>query len=367
MKRRTRPLDPGEYRSIERSTPLEVEHLDDLQDYVLKWPGSALAKLAMHDPAYAPQQHAHAASMQLPSRDAGMTLASVQQGVSRGTSEPAFSVRKNPKASKLRFAASRPVVGSSKSDGACFSQDVEWMDVSQKLSSREQHDVSHWVIDLERRLHEQLKKMSSAVQRLMSLSSAVPNDGDSGASPPIPKAVYDCWLHCHERRATTNRPWGLSLVAEYAEFGANDEYFVPCELEHAGEEAAAGGRTGTGRNGRSMGTMLPLANSPINIKAAGSSSGPTTRQRGRGARPGRRGTVNFDPSAYLPYQIPDSVSKALQEKDPSISGLAAAFPPFGTVAAKPVIASLHDIDAEIAEVEKWYDSEVTGPLSAALT
>jgi hypothetical protein len=343
MKRRTRPLDPAEYRSVPQNAAFPIEALEDFEEYVLKWPKSPLAQLA---------------------------ASSSNAGGGLGVDDP-FAVKTEP-VIPVNLSAPRPVTGPSLADGATMVLNDNWRhDLSGYFNSvggdtpKSRQNVVSQIVALEAKLHEQQRKLAGAVQRLMSLTQALPlsrlNSDTNGSALVVDSVVYDKWCREHQATATTDRPWGFPVVGSFLECGPRDEYFVPCDTTDVTVQSAS-----TAARTSSSSTNFLEPGHPLLTVARHHAMGqraPATRARQTS------NLLKSSDHSYLPYKLPDQVADLLNRKEGvPPRELASAFPSFEKTKSqlRPLAVYLGDLEAEIAECEKWYDSEVTGPFSSSM-
>lgn len=247
MKRRTRPLDTSEYRTVSATTPLDLKPVADIDDYALRWPDAPLSRLCAKASAPRPVVLVPVVSkdnpeniLVMPPRDAAPAAAELGKRVEIG---PLMN------AALVSAGVNVALPGSSTPGASSSDKKAAPNKRSRNLEttpSRALVAVEEELAELEIRAFTAAATHSGPLQQLLTLQSLVAKltDGPSEAAGLPAGAVYRAWLLARVSTATAARPWGTPLAPAQWRHADADEFFILAGDTSAPSRGKGGSKAG---------------------------------------------------------------------------------------------------------------------------
>jgi hypothetical protein len=224
MKRRTRPLDAAETRSVDVGSWMDLEYLHDVDDYQLKWPDAPLARLLRH----AATREREVNVVTAPSERSAWVPITMPPPPSGGGDRK-----------RGRAADADVLTGVVVAD--------EWITAVCAIDGRAEAGWSAGDDNAAAAIVSLLEAAADKAWRVAASDSGRGQDAlhraavpavvaakaQGGFSAAAVQCVADRWLAERLATSTTARPWGVPLEEHRVEPMPLDEYFIPCKPSDA--------------------------------------------------------------------------------------------------------------------------------------
>lgn len=258
-RKRYRPLELGEERSITAADSLQIDVLINEKSYRFSWPEAALST-TLSSIASSPDTKS-----QLENANNFVLLprfirresqkSEIQNIVSAG--EKRNPLHRLPNSPSLQSSSLAPK-GQRSNEDSIFSLTCEQVadayatgvlrsDVSDDYTRHARRAIENEIVQLEWRAFREAKHTAAALQRLLSLEAAVPFlslDYVTPSENAWRKKVFNLWIHWRTHGAENSiadgesQRWGMPLLCGAFLHGAHD-YFLRMGFAHASENRSA--------------------------------------------------------------------------------------------------------------------------------
>lgn len=301
MRRRTRPLEPGEYDAVKSTEQLQVEFLLETEDYCLKWPDSPLARRIRRSQGITTTK-----------ASAATTDFAVQNLVS--------TVKITPISLVLKLYTSPSSVCRSDADIPRYTLDEQCIKdlelrMHRGLRPADEARIEEHLSLLERRAWEHYRQLPKHTRHVSEMQMCV--HCPDGVEP----VVYEWWVGARKATASVNHPWGVPLIAEYFEGSIEDEYFIPSNTQMSNDTELKAAERGPSK----MAYFTPRRRRPQAAKHPW----------------------------YLPYDHPEVDTSVAAGRDVEAARSLFDGVRLEDLKFREVVWAVNDLDAELAECASW--------------